>query len=334
MLPRDAATEGNNCTPVDPQLIVFRAGNGDSTLFRWHNFNMLIDGGIYYAKPCFWEAVHRLPEDQKLDVVVVTHSDADHLQGVLRIFEEHTLPIKVGKLYTTVPLVPQPKASKELKPMGTKLWHEALHHMVRGSLTAISNLVTDPTEHLIYKKFPNGDTLEIFMLTPTQDNLDKAAVLLPYITRLTVHNKASASLLIKCFRQSSEQYKYALLTGDASGIDIMEGLKTANATIQVPVKHHHYQFDYIDMPHHGSEANDPKSFLSKLKTSKCVISTKGHRKYKHPSDSTLKLIAHAIQTNHIERLHLTYPLNPDGKGKHLKEVKKQYMCINSEDYTA
>ena len=175
LLRRSAITVGNNLTPTDPQLIVFRAGNGDSTLFRWHNFNMLIDGGIYYGpQPCFWNTIRRLPDNQRLDLVVVTHSDADHYNGILRIFEEDTLPIEVGQFYT---ILPSPSSTVQSPHNATKLCREARRHIQGGTLEAITNLVTDSTRDLVdNKQFNNGDTLQIYMLTPTQQNLYRAAL--------------------------------------------------------------------------------------------------------------------------------------------------------------
>ena len=316
LLRRRPTAEGNNLTPADPQLIAFPAGNGDSTLFRWHDFNMLVDGGIHKDPPCFWETVRRLPDTQKLDVICVTHSDADHLFGVLEIFNEETLPIKVGKLYTTVPLQPSTNANKsKLRSDGTDLWCKAVHHMQNGNLTSISNLVTDPRTHIVYKEFPNGDILEVFMLTPTKANLDKAARLLPLTRILDEHNMASASLLIKCSK-NSEPSQFALLTGDAPGEDIIKGLETVKEIAEIPYSDECYSLDYVDMPHHGSKNNDPKDFLSKIKARVCLISTNG--RYGHPDDITLQELNKAMKNNNVEKLLFTYSIEKK-KGRDLKK---------------
>ena len=311
---REPTTEGNNCIPANPQLIVFPAGNGDSTLFRWHDFNMLIDGGIYKDQPCFWETVRQLPTNQKLDVVVVTHSDTDHVSGVLRIFEENSLPITVGKLYTTIPLLPQiPNVSKnKQRPRGTELWSKAIYHMEKGSLTAVSNLITDPHKHVVYKKFNGGDTLEVFMLTPTKPHLDKAAKLLPFIRSSPLenqeHNMASASLLIKCYK-TSEPCKFALLTGDAPSEDITRALDTIREITGIPYNDERYNLNYMDMPHHGSKINNPKYLLSKIQSDVCVVSTNSRRfggSSGHPDVETLDALNEAMIQGNIKRLLFTY----------------------------
>ena len=337
LLPRLPTAEGNNLTPADPQLIAFPAGNGDSTLFRWHDFNMLVDGGRYKDRPCFWETVRRLPDTQKLDVICVTHSDADHLFGVLRIFEEETLPIKVGELYTTVPLLPSSQGN--IRPKGNRLWHRASHHKQNGNLTSINNLVTDPCTHIVNKKFPNGDTLEVFMLTPTKANLDKAAKLLPFIriSNLDEHNMASASLLICSTKNSEPSSQFALLTGDAPGEDIIKGLETVKEIAKIPYSDGRYSLDYVDMPHHGSKNNEPNLFLSKIKAKACLISTNGLI-HDHPDDITLQELDNAMTKDYIATCLFTYSnertYNKKGNLKNSRrDLKNSFAPGNKEKCT-
>ena len=286
------------CSEVsDPQLFVFAAGNGDSTLFRWHDFNMLIDGGIATAPPCFWRTVQQL---QKLDVVVVTHYDQDHIAGILRLFQEDPLPIDVGELYSTEP----PHCSGTRSPkQGRLLWDLARNYCRK-------NLVFDPTKAIITKEFNGNYRLRIFMLTPTKEKLEKATEMMRRCRGLTVPNEASASLLIEC-RINEDTFKYALLTGDAPGEDIIGGLDKLKQCDQDVNKNcycleqDHYRFDYIDMPHHGSKQNSPQHFLSKISTKVCVVSTNGKR-YNHPDVETLCELSKAITSDKIEYLLFTY----------------------------
>ena len=151
---------------TDPLIFVFAAADGDSTLFHWHDFNMLVDGGRYVDPLCFWETVQQLPRNQKLDVVVVTHYDEDHIKGVLKLFQEDSLPITIGELYSTEPPAISVTRSEN---QGSESWElAAKHNIIR------KNLVCDPTKAIITKEFNGDHRLHIFMLTPTKENLEKA----------------------------------------------------------------------------------------------------------------------------------------------------------------
>ena len=74
--------------PANPKVKVFYANRGDSTLFSWNTWNILIDGGLTYAQanpPCFCNEIRKL---NKLDLVVLTHGDADHINGLLPFFKK------------------------------------------------------------------------------------------------------------------------------------------------------------------------------------------------------------------------------------------------------
>lgn len=73
--------------PAQPIVYAFPADYGDSTLIRYGGINILIDGGVSSNNPCFWPVVSRLPDDEKLDVVILTHQDTNHLTGIKRLVE-------------------------------------------------------------------------------------------------------------------------------------------------------------------------------------------------------------------------------------------------------
>ena len=303
LLPREPVAQ---CLIDDPHLIVFPASNGDSTLFHWNDFNMLVDGGPLKDPPCFWETVHRLPMDQCLDVVVVTHYDDDHIVGILGLFEDVSIPIEIGTLYT---MHPQDPAARFKSPRnGKSLYNLAHERLPRGLI--LEDLVANPNTPIITKQ-----GLRIFMLTPSA--IDKSRRTAANKMRLTSPNRASASLLIEC--QISEggttRYIYALLTGDTPGRKIIRGLQNVvaeNATLAQHLRPNgYYNFKYIDMPHHGSKHNNPREFLAQIKTEVCVVSTNS-RYYNHPDDETLKELKTALQGGRIQQLLFTYQKMREG----------------------
>jgi len=65
----------------------FQAGHGDSILISTENTNILIDGGVYetYEE----EIEEEINHIDKLDLVVLTHIDNDHICGLIEMLTEN-----------------------------------------------------------------------------------------------------------------------------------------------------------------------------------------------------------------------------------------------------
>ena len=306
--------------PTDnPQLVCFPAGNGDSTLFRWHGFNMLIDGGrLKY--PCFWPVVSRLPRTEWLDEVIVTHFDEDHILGILTMFKDPQVPI-TGRLHTTMPYKANP--SGRSAKQGAELVKLAGKKNVKCRNLEAS---TDPVIHVHFSQegdpsipdhkkctqSPNhfkGDCLKVYMLTPgptvqkyrshVQKQVADPEIKTIKQGLLTAANVASASLLIHCHPYCGTS-RFALLTGDAPCQYILEGLEKI-----LPRTNDKFQLHYADVPHHGSSKNDPKLFFSSIEASVVMISTNG-RQHNHPDPETLQQLGKGLRDGRIKHACFTY----------------------------
>ena len=302
-------------TPTDnPQLVCFPAGNGDSTLFRWHGFNMLVDGGRSDKNPCFWPVVSRLPRTEWLDEVIVTHFDEDHIIGILAMFKDLQVPI-TGRLHTTMPYKANP--SGRSAKQGAKLVKMAEDQKVKCQDLEAS---TDPVCHVHFNACQErfnytyvddlhydclgvncfkGDCLKVYMLTPGPTK-HRTTVQKQVATArrggnaLSASNMASASLLIHC-RPYCGTSRFALLTGDAPCQPILDGLEKI-----IPRTNGKFQLHYADVPHHGSSKNDPKLFFSSIEASVVMISTNGNI-YNHPDPETLQHLRDYLVRDQINR---------------------------------
>ena len=326
----------NHLRPTDyPQLVCFPAGNGDSTLFRWHGFNMLIDGGIYTSPPCFWPVVRRLPLNECLDEVIVTHYDDDHINGILGLFQERELPIAVKRLHTVAPGEDAPVGGRSVKK-GAELVKEAgvkwvpirnlgafdfpvIHvHFIRRNGEVRPHVMNAPGCDINGEY--NGECLRVYMLTPTNTACkerveNEVRTKLDELNKqkkkkegrgLTDPNMASASLLIHC-RLRSGTSRFALLTGDAPCQPILEGL----GRIQCVPKRRDgkYKLHYADVPHHGSRLNDPDRFFSEIAARFVVISTDG--RYGHPHSETRKSLNDVMKKGSVRHAFFTYEHGAD-----------------------
>jgi hypothetical protein len=124
---------------------------------------------------------------------------------------------------------------------------------------------------------------------------DHAAAIASYLDD-SVHNLSSIVVLLEL------EGKRMLLTGDARGDYVLQGLKAAGALDQ-PL-----HLDVLKVPHHGSNRDVEVDFFEQVTADHYVISADG--KYGNPDPETLDMIAKARGEDEFT-IHLT---NHDGDG--------------------
>jgi len=76
--------------PVAPSLIFLNIGQGDATLIQQDSFQMLVDTGADTS--ILFELPKYMPEnDRTIEVVVLTHSHDDHIQGIYDILKNYNV---------------------------------------------------------------------------------------------------------------------------------------------------------------------------------------------------------------------------------------------------
>lgn len=80
-------------SPIKASLIFFNIGQGDATLIQQDSFQILVDAGpddsVLYELPKYMPA-----NDRTIEVVILTHSHDDHIQGLFNILNNYS----VGKI--------------------------------------------------------------------------------------------------------------------------------------------------------------------------------------------------------------------------------------------
>jgi len=128
----------------------------------------------------------------------------------------------------------------------------------------------------------------------------------------SVPNLSSLVLLATCGGKS------ILLTGDARGDKILEGLESVGAL--KPGKSMHV--DVLKVPHHGSSNNLETGFFERIPADRYVFS--GNGEHGNPERESLEMLLEARGTDPFEA-HLTYPIDEIDvarKEDHEKEQKK------------
>lgn len=132
--------------------------------------------------------------------------------------------------------------------------------------------------------------------------------------------------------------KRVLITGDARGDHIIDGLRLAGGGLFDDNDDGHMHVDVLKVPHHGSARNVTKAFFKALTSDMYIISADG--RYGNPDFSTLKWIVEAAQerqstikiiatneTPAIRQLIQDYPQEQSGYSIMVMDKNADYLDI-------
>lgn len=180
----------------------------------------------------------------------------------------------------------------------------ALNHPFKknGKATLITAEMTPEPANVAGLKFTVAGPFEA-QIVALQEAFDKyikkeglttEAVLAAYADK-SVPNLSSIVCLVELER------KKILLTGDARGDFVIEGLKKTKI-----LKNKSFKIDVLKVPHHGSEHNLERSFFETILADTYVFSADG--KYGNPDRETLDWLIQARGKDDEYNIVLTYPL--------------------------
>ena len=304
-------------------LDVLPARFGDCLLVECHRtdgppWRALVDGGPPDCWPQLQARLLEIPEnDRRLDLVVVSHIDNDHIAGLIRLFEDfqHAVPgLTVGDVwFNGLPQLPDPETGTSRSvAQGMQLmdvlrrpgagaplpWNEAFGRAA---------VMTDDAG-FAERVMPGGPTLTVLSPTPKRltilsrvwaralDQVDRGEsseeplppLPLPRLTDLaglaasTTPKDAAAPNGSSIAFLLEHRGASCLLAADAFpavlGAALFE-LAGQRQQSSVPV-------DVFKLPHHGSRANVTSKLVELAPASDYVVSTNGDR-FNHPDDEAL-----------------------------------------------
>jgi hypothetical protein len=307
----------------------------------------LIDGGpsgVYtqWLGPRLDALAERDPGPLPIELALVSHVDDDHIHGVLDLFsglveadDQETDPrCSVDRLWHNAFHVltgselagASTAAASELRSSQAASAASAgaiaasidQGRRLEGDARRLAVPINDGHGGMIsaplVRELPGG--LRLSVVAPSSKRLEalrkewereaakhgKAAALATAYLDTSVYNRSS----IVVYAQVADMRM--LLTGDARGDEILEGLQAAGITAgEAPL-----EVDLLKVPHHGSARNVELSFFRRIRARHYVISADG--KYDNPEDATLQMIVDSRDDDDFT-LHLT---NHDGE-RHLAE---------------
>ncbi|WP_433205321.1 ComEC/Rec2 family competence protein [Dactylosporangium sp. CS-047395] len=276
---------------------------------------MLIDGGPAGT----WERVLRPRLNalgRPLEAVCVTHLDADHIAGVLGLLATNVRAVKDDGLAPPFEV--------------RRLWFNGLD-LLRAPLLSTADavaaasyaqgrdLMTHARQLRLEGNAPFGgpltagkqaelDGLTVTVVTPHEKALHRLAgawrAKLPEdpavtgagFTDQSIPNLSSITLYL------AGHGRTVLLTGDARGDDILEGLSIAG--LSASGKTH---VDVLKLPHHGSANNVAEEFFAAVQADHYVISADGT--HGHPSRDTLRWLVESRPSDAGFTVHVTNPIS-------------------------
>lgn len=280
-----------------------------------HTKKILIDGGTAGTKKYIRELLGEIPGDKHFELLVVTHIDRDHIEGILSLLEEDQLGFSVGSVWFNgwnhLP------GNEHLEPFGAvqgeRLTAAILkHHLPWNEAFGKKAVVIKDDGALPEIDLEGG--LKIILLSPTKENLavlrDKweqeildanlnpgFGLAMPEddgIEPFGVDEPAVDALSQEVFHEdeaaangSSIAFlatfggKSVLFAGDSFPAVVLHSLDKIFAD-DAPV-------DLVKLSHHASAHNTSPDLIKKLDCKRFAISTNGSI-FKHPAQVTVSRI--------------------------------------------
>jgi beta-lactamase superfamily II metal-dependent hydrolase len=294
------------------------AAQGDCIVVEWKDrrrtYRMLVDGGPRFTYPALHRRIRGLRK-RRLDLVVVTHVDGDHVEGIARLLQDRAaLRLDIGDLWFNglrhLPEVRSDGLGPEQGEYVTALIERDGLPWNAGFKKAVAVPAKGP---LPVVDLPGGPTLTL--LSPGPDELValrrtwlaalRRARMQPGDTEESLrrlndrpdlgglggdalgghdldHSEANGSSIAFLLEHRGSSL---LLTGDGHGPVLAAGLRRLLADRgldRLPV-------DAVKTPHHGSAANVTDDFLSLVDSSRFLFSTNGST-YRHPDNVAVRRV--------------------------------------------
>lgn len=312
---------GSICSvPVAVTLDVLPAGRGDCLWVECHRpgdrpWRLLVDGGL----PEFWPTVRAridaLPaDDRRIDLVVVSHIDSDHIGGVIPLFTDADLDVEIGDVwFNGLPQLPDAAGQSRSVRQGENLvellsgagtgdpppWNEAFGRsaVVTEGDGAVRPIHVDgwpvitllsPTPKRLVRlrteweretdRVRRGEPSDEEAPASPRRPLDDLSVVAATVTAKdsSAANGSSIAFLLE------HRGTTCLLGADAFASVLGAALTTlANRRGGIPI-----ELDVFKLPHHASRGNVLSALVALAPARHYVVSTNGDR-FDHPDDEAL-----------------------------------------------
>lgn len=296
---------------------MMQAAYGDTLLLEYGRAEnprrILIDGGPWYRYEALRERLLRIPEAQRtFELLVVTHVDADHIDGIIRLLQDPALGLTFKDVWFNDWKHLQPKmtgvlGAKQGEYLGALLERDALPWNA-----AFDGKPVMVPEHGPLPRIPLEDKAEIVLLSPEPAQLENLRKHWKKVLRKAHYTPGDREHALEELKRKSRygppkgklglepdsseangssiafMFSYGgrrlLLAGDAWAPVLERSLQRFHAEEggAQPV-------EAFKLSHHGSFSNITKKLVRLAGAGRYLVSTDGAY-FKHPDQDALRLI--------------------------------------------
>ncbi|WP_313578880.1 ComEC/Rec2 family competence protein [Chishuiella sp.] len=319
------------------ELNILPAYNGDSILIKTYNENnvefvILVDGGT----PLTFEysLKKQLKEITKIDLLILTHIDNDHIGGLIKLFKNSLIKrIEIHEIWYNQPdvdlyesksdkaLISVPQAENWKALIKEKITDVVIKEITTENgvikIKGLELTIISPTIEIKNKLYevwlkeqgkPKSGELNQKALISTStpnysvplDELNKVDFKPEKSINNDIYNSSSIAFLLKCPDLNF------LLLADSRAEVISNNLKILGYSKTNPL-----EVDFVKISHHGSLNNTSQELLSLIKSNNYLISTNGGTSnHKHPSRETIaRIVCKKNQNDETINIYMNYSLD-------------------------
>lgn len=309
---------------------ILQAGTGDSIWVSHNKKNIVIDGGKSTA--AIRARYDKMPQDEIIDLLVVTHIDSDHIAGIIALVKHMKENGETHRLKQVWFNFPKNEETDEysvgegneltsfLLEIDGLCWNnntsELLGSMIEVGEIRLHVLAPDHDVANEYKpKEPDElgvrlddwhNDLRALIDNVDDDDIDEGGP-----------NSQSIIILAEC------EGKKLLLPGDSTPEELCDALQYYNKINGAPL-----ELDFMKLPHHGSTRNVTKNILDEVTCSNFIISTKKNEKYYFPNKETIaKLIRYRERADKAINVYFNYQESLDVLGITAEELTENNINL-------
>ncbi|MCI8292681.1 MAG: DNA internalization-related competence protein ComEC/Rec2 [Hespellia sp.] len=250
--------------------VVLDVGQGDGIFMRGpEGGTYLVDGGSSDVKKVGRYRLEPFLKSQgvgRLDYVLISHGDSDHMNGVEELIERQDIGVKIGTLVLPV----------------KEVWDEALEELAEKARNhGICVVVIEPGQSIREGEMvitciqPGNMEIKSENAESRQENVVPG-------TGSTGLESGNAASMVLAVRYGEFDM---LLTGDVEGEGEMQ------LTKQLEERYLDCTWEVLKVAHHGSKNSSTEEFLHQAQPAYALISAGQENRYRHPHQETIKRLA-------------------------------------------